>query len=50
MIDEVMQNGVYIITKYRTLEDLNLLCSFPYRNIKRYEHYEKMLSLGHTPL
>ena len=36
-----MQNGVYIITKYRTLEDLNLLCSFPYRNIKRYEHYER---------
>ena len=43
MIDEGIQNGVYIVTEDRTLEDLILFRSFLYCNLTKYEHYEKML-------
>ena len=45
MIDEGIQNEVYIITKDRKLEDMKLFRSFLYLNFKKYEHYEKMLQL-----
>ena len=44
MIDEGIENGVYIVTEDKTLEDLKLFHSFLYCNFKKYEHYEKMLS------
>ena len=49
MINEGIQNGVYIATKDRTLEDLKLFHSFLYRNFKKYEHYEKMLRTLNQP-
>ena len=49
MINEGIQNGVYIATKDRTLEDLKLFHSFLYRNLKKYEHYEKMLRTLNQP-
>ena len=49
MIDEGIQNGVYIATEDRTLEDLKLFHSFLYRNFKKYEHYEKMLRTLNQP-
>ena len=41
MIDEGIENGAYIVTEDKTLEDLKLFHSFLYRNFKKYEHYEK---------
>ena len=38
MIDEGIENGVYIVTKDKTLEDLKLFRSFLYRNFKKYKH------------
>ena len=49
MIDEGIQNGVYIVTEDRTLKDLKLFCSFLYRNFTKYEHYEKMLPTSNQP-
>ena len=43
MIDEGLENGVYIATEDKTLEDLKLFRNFLYRNFKKYEHYEKIL-------
>ena len=49
MIDEGIENGVYIVTEDKTLEDLKLFCSFLYRNFKKYEHNEKMLPTSNQP-
>ena len=49
MIDEGIQNGVYIVTEDRTLKDLKLFCSFLYRNFTKYEHYEQMLPTSNQP-
>ena len=49
MIDEGIENGVYSLTKDRTLEDLKLFRSFTYGNFKKYEHYEKMLPTSNQP-
>ena len=49
MIDEGIQNGVYIVTKHRLLEDLKSFRSFLYRNFKKYEHYEKTLPTLNQP-
>ena len=49
MIDKGIQNGVYIVTKDRALEDLKLFCSFVYRNFKKNEHYEKILPTSNQP-
>ena len=49
MIEGGIQNGVYIVTEDRTLEDLKLFCIFLYRNFKKYEHYEKILSTSNQP-
>ena len=49
MIDEGIQNGVYIVTKDRTLEDIKLFRSFLYLNFKKYEHYKKMLPTSNQP-
>ena len=38
MIDEGIENGVYIVAKDKTLEDLKLFRSFLYRNFKKYKH------------
>ena len=35
MINEGIQNGVYIVPKDRTLEDIKLFRSFLYRNVKK---------------
>ena len=39
-------NGVYMVTKDRTLEDLKFFRNFLYRNFKKYEHCEKMMLLS----
>ena len=49
MIDEGIQNGVYIVTKDRTLGDLKLFHSFLYLNFKKYELCEKMLPTPNQP-
>ena len=46
MIDEGIENGVYIVTEDKTLEDLKLFRSFLYYNFKKYERYEKMLPIS----
>ena len=43
MMDEGIENGDYIVTEDKKLEDFNLFRSFLYRSFKKYEHYEKML-------
>ena len=43
MIDEGIQNGVYIVPEDRTLEDPKLFRSFLFRNFKECNYYEKML-------
>ena len=47
IIDEGIENGVYIVTKNKTLEDL--FRSFLYRNFKKYEHYENMPPTSNQP-
>ena len=49
MIDEGIQNGVYIVNEDRTLDDLKLFCNFLYHNCKKHEHYEKMLPTSNQP-
>ena len=49
IIDEDIQNGVYIVTEGRTLEDIKLFRSFLYSNFKKYEHYEKTLPVSNQP-
>ena len=49
MIDEGIENGVYIVTEDKTLKDLKLSRSFLYRNFKKYEYYEKMLPTSNQP-
>ena len=39
MIDEGIQNGVYILTIDRILEDLKLILSFLYHNFEKYKHH-----------
>ena len=43
MMDEGIENGDYIVTDDKKLEDFKLFRSFLYRSFKKYEHYEKML-------
>ena len=43
MIDEGIQNGVYIVPEDTTLEDPKLFRSFLFRNFKECNYYEKML-------
>ena len=49
LIDETIENEVYIVTEDKTFEDLKLLRSFLYRNFKKYEHCEKMLPTSIRP-
>ena len=42
MVDDGIKNGIYKVAE-DTLKDLKLLKSFLYRNLRKYEHYEKML-------
>ena len=49
MIEEDINNGVKTPTNDATLEDLKLLHSFPYRNFKNYENYEKMCPVSNRP-
>ena len=49
MIDEGLENGVYIVTEDKTLEHLKLFRNFLYRNFKKYEHYEKILPTSNQP-
>ena len=45
IIDEGIQNGVYIVIEDRTFEDLKFFRSFLYK----YEYYEKMLPMSNQP-
>ena len=49
MIDEGIENGIYIVTEDKMLEDLKLFRNFIYCNFKKYEHYEKMLPTSNQP-
>ena len=49
MFDEGISNRVYIAIEGKTLEDLQLFCSFLYRNFKKFEYYDKMLPTSNQP-
>ena len=49
MTDEGVQNGLYIVTEDRTLEDIKLFRSFLYLNFKKCEHYQKILPTSNQP-
>ena len=49
MIDEGIENEIYIVTEDKMLEDLKLFRNFIYCNFKKYEHYEKMLPTSNQP-
>ena len=49
MNDEGIQNGVYIVSEDRTLEDPKLFRSFLFRNFKECNYYEKMLPNPNQP-
>ena len=46
---EGKENGVYIVTEDKTLEDLKLFRSFLYCNLKYYEYHEKMVPTLNQP-
>ena len=49
MINNGIRNGIYKVTEDKTLDDLKIFKSFLYKNLKKYEHYEKMLTKSHQP-
>ena len=49
MVEDGIKNGIYKVAEDKTLKDLKLFKSFLYRNFRKYEHYEEMLSKSNQP-
>ena len=49
IVDDGIKNGVYEVAEINTLKHLKLFKSFVYRNFKKCEHYEEMLSKSNQP-
>ena len=48
-VNDSIWNGLYKVTKDKTLDDLKIFKHFLYQNFKKYEHYEKMLPKLNQP-